>query len=280
MTTVTLTLLEAGHCVFPEHFTRGRGGLKLARLPATFALIEHPRAGLLLFETGYGTAFFRATRRWPNQLYARLTPVTLREEQLAVHQLARRGLRPADLSRLLISHFHADHVSALGDFPAARFSYWPEAWAAVRGRRGLNALRAAYLPEVMPADFEARAAPLDPAALRPLPPEFAPFRHGVDLFCDESVLAVPLPGHAVGQLGLLVRPAAAAPVFLVADACWHSSAFREDRPPHALANLLFADAAQYRATLHALHALHTHNPAVELVPAHCAEACERHVAAG
>ena len=279
MSTVTLTLLEAGHCVFPEHITRGRGGLGPVRFPATFALIEHPTAGPLLFDTGYGTAFFSATRRWPNQLYARMTPVTLREEQLAVHQLARRGLRPHDITRVVISHFHADHVSALSDFPAARFSYWPEAWAAVRGRRGLNALTAAYLPEVMPSDFEARAAPPDPAARRPLPPEFAPFTHGVDLFGDESVLAVPLPGHAVGQIGLLVRTAAA-PIFLLADACWHSSAIREDRPPHPLANLLFADPQQYRATLHALHTLYTHRPALALVPAHCDEARERYAAAG
>ncbi len=279
MTEVKLTLLEAGHCQFPEHITRGRGGWGAARFPALFALIEHPRAGPVLFDTGYGTAFFAATRRWPYRLYAHMTPVTLREEQLAMHQLARRGLRPGDITQVIISHFHADHVSALRDFPAARYHYWPAAWAAVRGRRGLSALHAAYLPDVMPPDFEMRAAPLDAEQLRALPPEYAPFTHGVDLFGDESVWAVPLPGHAVGQVGLIVRAGGAAPMFLVADACWHSSAYREDRPPHALANLLFADAAQYRATLHDLHTLHMHTPAVSVVPSHCDEARERYVAA-
>ena len=88
MSAVRLTLLEAGHCVFPEHITRGRGGFGPVRFPATFGLIEHPTAGPLLFDTGYGTAFFSATRRWPNQLYARMTPVTLREEQLQVQLVA------------------------------------------------------------------------------------------------------------------------------------------------------------------------------------------------
>ena len=82
MSTVTLTLLEAGHCVFPEHITRGRGGLGPVRFPATFALIEHPTAGPLLFDTGYGTAFFSATwsncggislRRWCSSRKPRVT---------------------------------------------------------------------------------------------------------------------------------------------------------------------------------------------------------------
>lgn len=278
MTTVTLTLLTAGYCVFPEHITRGRGGWQAARLPAMFALLEHPRAGPVLFDTGYGTRFFSATRRWPNRLYALLTPAHLREEELAVHQLARRGLRPSDITQVLISHFHADHVSALADFPTARGVYWPAAWAAVRGRRGLSALRAAYLPEVLPPDFEARAAPLDPNRARPLPPEYAPFATGVDVFGDESVWAVELPGHAAGQVGLIVRASEGQTYFLVADACWHSSAYREDRPPHALTNLLFADPAQYRATLHGLHTLHTRAPALRLVPAHCEEARARYAA--
>jgi glyoxylase-like metal-dependent hydrolase (beta-lactamase superfamily II) len=167
----------------------------------------------------------------------------------------------------------------LGDFPAARYVYWPAAWANVRGRRGLSALHAAYLTDVMPADFEARAAPLDPAQAKALPPELAPFKEGVDLFGDETVWAVPLPGHAIGQMGLLVRAADGQTYLLAADACWHSSAYREDRPPHALANLLFADAAQYRATLHDLHTLHTHAPQINIIPSHCDEARARYVAA-
>jgi glyoxylase-like metal-dependent hydrolase (beta-lactamase superfamily II) len=278
MTTVTLTLLEAGYCQFPEHVTRGRGGWQAARFPALFALLEHPRVGPVLFDTGYGTAFFTATQHWPERLYAKMLPVTLREEQLAVHQLVRRGLRPQDITQVIVSHFHADHVSALSDFPAAQYRYWPEAWAAVRGRRGLNALQAAYLPGVMPPDFEARAAPLNLEQRRALPPEFAPFGEGVDLFGDESVLAVPLPGHAMGQMGLVVQTGAAEPFFLVADACWHSSAYREDRLPHPVTNVLFADPAQYRATLHQLHRLHTRAPALHLVPSHCTEARERYVA--
>ena len=270
----TLTLLQAGYCRCPEHLARGRGGWGSIRFPALFALIEHPRFGRLLFDTGYSTAFFRATHRLPYRLYRHATPVTLPEEEAAVHQLAARGLRPGDIDHVLISHFHADHVSALADFPRARYHFFPEAYAHVRGRRGWRALAAAYLPDLMPAGFDDRAQPL--LETKALPPEYAPFTEGADVFGDESLWAVRLPGHAHGQLGLLARTAGGAETFLVADACWHSGAFRDNHPPHPLANLIFDNPAAYRHTLGRLHALHQRRPDLTIIPSHCDEAAARY----
>ena len=137
-------------------------------------------------------------------------------------------------------------------------------------------MAAAYLPDLMPADFEQRAQPLGES--RPLPPEYAPFGEGVDVFGDESLWAVRLPGHARGQMGLLARTEAGE-YFLVADASWHSGAIRDNHLPHPLANLLFHDPAAYRVTLGRLHALSRRRPEVRLVPAHCGEAAGRYVAA-
>lgn len=273
---IKLTLLQSGYCQCPEHVARGRGSWRNIRFPALFALIEHPRAGRLLFDTGYSTAFFRATQRLPYRLYRHATPVTLREEEAAVNQLAARGLRPGDIDQVMVSHFHADHVSALGDFPRARFRFFPEAYAHVRGRRGLKALAAAYLPDLMPPDFEQRAQPLGES--QPLPPEYAPFAEGVDVFGDESLWAVRLPGHARGQMGLLARTEAGE-FFLVADASWHTGAIRDNHPPHPLANLIFDDALAYRATLGRLHALSRRMPGLAMIPSHCEAAAETVVAA-
>jgi glyoxylase-like metal-dependent hydrolase (beta-lactamase superfamily II) len=267
-----LTLLDAGYCTAPEHLTLGTGSWHAAPLPALFALLEHPRLGPCLFDTGYGFRFFTETRRFPLSLYPKVTPVTLREEDLAVNRLARRGVRPEDVSHIFISHFHADHVGGLRDFPKARLLYFPEAWQAVAGRQGWGALRAAFVPGLVPGDFDTRGQALLPGWSRPLPLEYAPFTHGVDVFGDESAWAVRLPGHATGQMGLIVRAENGERYFLVADACWHSRAFRENRQPHPLTNLIFADPKQYRRTLTALHEFHLHQPAVHLIPSHCREA--------
>jgi glyoxylase-like metal-dependent hydrolase (beta-lactamase superfamily II) len=277
MTLASLTVLEAGYCQCPGGLARGYGSWRNIRFPALFALLEHPRYGRVLYDTGYSAEFFEATRRLPYRLYRSATPVTLAGDGAAVSQLAARGLAPADIDQVFISHFHPDHISALNDFPKARYRYWPEAYAAVRDRKGFGALSAGSLPDLIPNDFDARAEPLPRDQERPLPPEYAPFRSGVDVFGDESVFAVRLPGHAHGQMGLLARTAAGVTFFLVADACWHSGAYRDNRLPHPLANLIFANPAEYRLTLGQIHQFHQQAPGVIVIPSHCDEAAEKYV---
>jgi hypothetical protein len=62
---------------------------------------------------------------------------------------------------------------------------------------------------------------------------------------------------------------------LAADACWLARAYQENRPPHALANLLFSDAHAYRETLADLHHYHQRQPGVHIIPSHCAETLAR-----
>ena len=265
-----IAILHAGYCTCPEHIAIRGGAWKHIRFPAMFALLEHPRLGAMLFDTGYSYRFFDATRKLPYSLYRHATPVTLHEEDLAVNQLSTFDIRPRDISRVFISHFHADHVAALTDFDRARYVYLPHAYDSVRFTRGLMAVRRAYLPSLIPSDFDSRAAPVDMTHPVNLPPEYAPFTRGYDLLGDESILAVELPGHAHGQMGLFVRDARQT-YFFVADAAWQARSFRENRPPHPIANLLFPDPKAYRETLGTLHSFHQLHPSVKIIPSHCEE---------
>jgi glyoxylase-like metal-dependent hydrolase (beta-lactamase superfamily II) len=242
-----------------------------------FALIEHTRFGAMLFDTGYSNRFFNETRRFPNRLYRMMTPVTLHEEQLAVNQLARRGLKPSDISRVIISHFHADHVAALADFPRARYVYLPSAFDSVLKLHGLRALSRGHLSGLIPGDFTERAAPIDVSILRPLPPEFAPFTMGYDLLGDQSLMAVELPGHAAGQIGLFSHDQSGPAYFFVADAAWLGDSIMENRPPHRLANFLFPDPISYRSTLRDLHRFQANCADVHLIPSHCEKTLSRYV---
>lgn len=268
---VKLTLLHAGYCTNPEHLVIRGGRWKHIPLPAMFALIEHPRFGVMLYDTGYSQRFFDETRRYPNKLYAQITPVHLREDEIAVCQLEARGIRPEDVERVFISHFHADHVAALSDFTRASYVHFRHAFEAVCNLRGISALSKAYLRGLIPSDFGSRQSAIDSASPIKLPSEYAPFTCGYDLLGDESVIAVELPGHAVGQMGLFIRTNDGRVTFLVGDACWMKRAYQENRPPHILANVLFSDAAAYRATLNDLHMFHQAQPDVRIVPSHCAE---------
>ncbi|MCB0155086.1 MAG: MBL fold metallo-hydrolase [Anaerolineae bacterium] len=274
---IKLTLLAAGRCTHPEWVVMRDGRRSRVPFPAIFALLEHPRLGPLLYDTGYTPRFYAETSRFPNSLYARVTPVEVTEGDSAVRQLQRLGLAASDIKHIIISHFHADHIGGLADFPQARFICFAEAYEAVRRLRSLNAVRAGFLPGLLPADFEQRAQPVLYENWVQLPDAYDPFQQAVDLFADGLLLAVPLPGHAFGQMGLLVRTDAG-PFFLAADACWHSRAYRQLIWPHPLAHLILADPAAFRTTLTRLHHLHRQQPGLPIIPSHCLEVYQTYIA--
>lgn len=266
---VCFTLLTAGHCMHPEFITVRGGSFRPCKFPAAFALIRHPTAGTVLFDTGYSPEFFAATSGFPYRLYACVTPVHLAPSETAAAQLQRLGIAPESVGHVILSHFHADHVAALRDFPRATFHFMHEAYDAVRGRTGLAALRAGYLPSLLPPDFSNRMRTLARGSLQPLPNELAPFSMGFDLFDDGTVWGVPLPGHADGHLGVYFA-AHGMSHFLVGDACWSKRAFTEHRYPHWLAEMIVADKRVYRETVHGLGLLHARNPHLNIIPSHCA----------
>lgn len=271
MTRLKLRILEAGSCVHPQHVVLQNRRFTPLRFPALYAVLEHPKHGLCLFDTGYSQHFVEATRPFPERLYAWITPVSIAPEQTAVHQLARLGYAASDVRYVFISHFHADHISALADFPRARFRFLPAAWDAVRVLPRLSALRRGILYALIPRDFAQRADPFGDVRTVTLPVECAPFHTGFDVFGDGSCYAIELPGHARGQLGLFVRSQDDALYFLVADACWTRAGFAERVRPHPITRLLFDDTRQYHATLDRLADLHQRAPSVHIVPSHCEE---------
>jgi glyoxylase-like metal-dependent hydrolase (beta-lactamase superfamily II) len=274
---VKISIFNAGYCTCPEHFAIRGGKWRNIRFPAMFALLEHPSLGPMLFDTGYSFQFFKETRSFPNRFYRMMTPVTLLEEQLAVCQLKECSIRPQDIQRIFISHFHADHISGLNEFPRAKFTYLAHAYESICNLKGLRALSHAFIPGLIPADFSERSNPISEKDVCSLPSELAPFKFGYDLFGDESVFAVELPGHAVGQLGLVCRDTNGSIYFFIADAAWLSRSINTDQSPDAAANWLFSEPECYINTLHQLHILHQNNPDIHIIPSHCAETLAAHL---
>ena len=264
-------LFETGHCLHPEASSRAGASWHTCEFPALVALLRHPREGWILFDTGYGEAFAEATRRWPESLYLRITPVRWNRRQSAIAQLAGCGVTPAQVAHVLVSHFHADHVGGLADFPTARMWCARDGWDDLHGRSRLSALAVGLLPALAPkSSCESRVSFYEHAVQTRLPAALAPFSQGYDLFRDGSLYAIPLPGHAAGHFGVCFR-AADTWVFLVGDAAWSSHAIRENTPPPRWATALLGDTAAYRQTLAALHLMASHRTDVIIVPTHCRE---------
>ena len=270
--TVRCHVLDTGYCLASEqHLLRGGARREIA-CHSLVALLEHPQHGWLLWDTGYAPRMLDVTRSWPYWLYRHATPLRLQPELAVVRQLERFGLTWDDIRTVIISHFHADHIAGLRDFPGAQLVALREAYDAVATQRGLSALRRAYIPALMPDDFLQRAVLLDHPD-GPLLPVLGPT---YDLFADGSLLLVPLPGHARGQIGLLANTDRGRILF-AADGAWMQRAIREQRPPHWLTNLFVDDARAVRTTLARLHGFSAACPEVALVPTHCPEAYTRYV---
>lgn len=260
-------LFEAGYCLHPEISSRAGASWRPCEFPALAALLRHPERGWMLFDTGYGQAFADATRRFPESLYPRVTPVRWTPQQSLAAQLAARGIAGSSISHVFVSHFHGDHVGGLADFAEARVWCAHEAWQDLHRRTRLGALIKGLLPALAPPTLHQRLHFFEHAPAVRLPAELAPFALGYDIFGDGSLLAVSLPGHAVGHFGVCFR-AQGRWIFLVADAAWSTRAIEENAPPPRWATALLGATGAYRRTLHGLHQLAVRR-SVTLVPAHC-----------
>lgn len=262
-----LTLFDTGYCFVPEWQVLRGGALRRVAIHALAALLEHPQHGLLLFDTGYAPRMVDATQPWPFRLYRYMTPLHLRPELALVNQLAARGIAPEAIKLVVISHFHADHVAGLRDFPQAQIFVERSALNQALRLRGFAALRRGLVPALHPPDLAQRTICADNLPLGPELPHLGPTR---DLLGDGSFLLVALPGHACGQLGALLHTTNG-PVLLAADGAWTSRSFREPCPPSRLTNLLVDDVRAVHATLARLHAFAQARPDVRILPCHCPE---------
>ena len=254
--------------VRPFTFQPG-GGWRWMEVPALFAIIEHPTQGLLLWDTGYAPRFFAATRKFPWRIMRYVTPAEIDEEDAVVSQLGALGYDPAEVKAVILSHFDPDHFGGLRDFPDVPIYCSWRAWADVRGRKGLAAVKARLLPDHLPEDIAGRLKLLpDPSG-----PPIASFSASLDLFGDGSIRLVEVPGHAPGQLGAFVRRQSdGVDLFLAADACWNLAAIEASGYRGGAHRLLAVDKKAQDETYRKLRQLRSEWPDLRIVPAHCPRA--------
>jgi glyoxylase-like metal-dependent hydrolase (beta-lactamase superfamily II) len=261
---ISYQLFEAGFCKHCEKMTLKNGRFKQCEYPALCALIKHPQQGNILFDTGYSHRFYNLTKRFPFSLYRYLTPVTI--QKTLKEQLFERSIKATDINYIVISHFHADHIGGLKDFPNAQFICHPEAIKDIKYKKGFKALIQGFLPGLLPNNFYDRLIILNDNETN-LGSHLAPFSTGFDLFGDGLISAIPLPGHAQGQIGLYFK--AEKETFLIADSCWHLETFKELIYPSELTYLIHHDRKAYQQTIQKLHALYQHNKEIDIIPSHC-----------
>jgi glyoxylase-like metal-dependent hydrolase (beta-lactamase superfamily II) len=92
--------------------------------PATAQMVCHVLLietdnGLVLIDTGFGSHDCADPARRLGPARYLIRPV-LRHDETAVAQVERLGFRPDDVRHIVITHFDADHIGGLADFPHAQ----------------------------------------------------------------------------------------------------------------------------------------------------------------
>lgn len=194
-------------------------------LPVCCYLIEHPK-GLILVDTGWcreispaGVYDPKAVRKvLPAHLAALFHPWL--PEGMAVHeQLAAMGIRPADLDYVLLTHLDADHVAGLRHIKEAKHIILPEDEYFWSCRTVYKTRQPWSLWYEMPIERRYyRGSPLGPN------------RWAIDLFGDETIRMVNVPGHTDGQAAILIQKNGKF-VLLAADAAFSPRNWQENITP-------------------------------------------------
>lgn len=162
--------------------------------PLTAVLIRHPTQGAVLFGAGLpedmGGLGARRLRG------SALSPFKERAGRDLVSRLASRGVRPEDVTTVILPDLAPEWTGRTGAFPNASIILSSQAWTNPKRRaleRDMPDPRA-FIPEerLKLQDFSQA-------------PPYGTFDHGIDLFKDGTIILIDLDGGAAGGMGVWVN---------------------------------------------------------------------------
>jgi len=187
---------------------QGGSWFERMELPVPTFVIRHPDGRIVVYDTGFSEAINRNPNEYLGFFASVVGRFAMGNGQALSAQMREAGIDPAGVTHVVLSHLHFDHAGGIEDFPAAEVvvSYAEHS----RARHATEALSF-----FNPADFDSvsrwRDIEFDDES------RYATFSAHLDLLGDGSLLLVPLPGHTLGSIGMIVR-LQDAPVLLAGDA--------------------------------------------------------------
>jgi N-acyl homoserine lactone hydrolase len=249
----------------------GVGSSELREIPIPAYLLEHPRAGSVLVDTGmHETITNKHSLERARNLGAVGTMMSrhtrMRPEQTAAAQLRALRVDPTSLGLVVMTHLHFDHASALCDFPSTTVLVdrreWSGAWSRDSLLHGYSRTQLDARPSYRAIDFNA-----------PWATPSKSFERTIDVWGDGALRLVSTPGHTIGHLSLIVR-LQDGEALLTADAAYTMETIRADERPWLTHNR-----RAFEHSLQQIQAYDRDNPDAIVIPGHdmnaWTRACER-----
>jgi N-acyl homoserine lactone hydrolase len=220
-----LYVFSSGALTIGKHILQNLAPQDTIKVPVGFFVVMHPK-GNVLFDTGNNDKIITDPSYW-GPAFQSLSPVNTPDMAIDA-QLGKIGLKPDDITHVVVSHLHLDHGGNVGKFPNStlvvqkdelRNAFWPEPGTAGPYIAGDIAPLRSDLGEAMPNKYKMLQL------------------HGdMDIFGDGSVVVKRWIGHTPGSQMMVVRLPKTGTIILTGDNVY----FRENVEKNILPNVVLA----------------------------------------
>lgn len=229
-----------------------RGKRHRVWLPVYVYLIEHPK-GRILVDTGWHTDVRTDQKKHMSWQINIASKALLPDGEAVTEQLKARGLSPADIDVLLLTHLDVDHVSGLTLMREAKTIYAGEAELSAAARGDIRYNKKLWEGvKIMPVPMSENEA--------------FPFGHSWDVFGDGTINFIDLAGHSAGLTGAIIRNNGKY-VIITGDACYNRHSYEDLKMPG-----ITADADKARKSIEWVSKMSKSENCVEILASHDGEA--------
>jgi glyoxylase-like metal-dependent hydrolase (beta-lactamase superfamily II) len=247
-------------------FVQG-AGFKSVRFPILSVLIERDH-DLVLFDTGIGTRINEEMRPpiyWGNLFFHRCIMRTqfMPQRDALVHQLPRLGFQSSDVKNVIISHLHWDHAGGMRDFPNAHFIVNRKEWNFATQLAGVQLYKNAFIKEQF-CESGLNIELMETDLSKP----FLNFPASHDIFGDDSMVLVDLPGHSPGLMGLYVTMPSGRRFLFSADTFYFPEGLEQRIPKSKFMQSLVSEGMEAGSSIDKVYDLMNSEPELEIVGSH------------
>lgn len=250
--TASLSIIKTGQATSVEGliFSGGEYTKKVIVNHSAFLIKNGDKT--ILFDTGLGSQIdqqFKADMPWWGKIFFDYELL-----QTAKEQLDKANIK---VDQIFLSHVHWDHASGLVDFPDTPVAI-PD--------QELKERDALAVAAVLPSQLKIEESRWKSFQLEDKP--YLGFEQSYDVFGDESVMIVPLPGHTFGSVGMFIKTNTHH-FFLLGDLVWDTKAITGLHEKMFVASkVVDRNPPQVFEQIKKVHEFMQKNPNVLIVPAH------------
>jgi glyoxylase-like metal-dependent hydrolase (beta-lactamase superfamily II) len=206
--------VDCGHSLANDEsvWTPGENKGKSIEFSSTCYIIKHG-AEYLMWDTGVPESTIGEPQGWstlPSLIVYHL-------DKTISSQLAEIGLKPSDITHVIVSHTHGDHIGNIGLFPDATVV--------------MQQAEFQWINSPLPSDPNIGTLVTLARKLLGHPRRLELVNGDVDLFRDGSVELISTPGHTPGSQSLMVHLAKSGYIILSGDVAHLEDNFERDIVP-------------------------------------------------